>query len=209
MRSRTVICLTVLVASAAGCNGSGKRAAELAEQLAQRDRQIDTLTAEKADLQRHGAAKDAHIRQLQALGPDRLAKLFRVERISLGRYTGGYPIDQAPGDDGIRVYLLPRDAAGSTIKAAGDVTIQLFDLAEPRGANSLGEFRFSPEQINKHWRGGVLTYYFRFDCPWPAGPPKHPEITVRVTFLDTLTGKSFTAQKTCTVSLTPPAGQTN
>jgi len=207
MRKRTFIWLALLAATVGGCIPGGGDA-DLAEQLARRDRQIEKLTAEKAALQSWAAAREAQILQLQALGPGRLGKLFHVDHIDLGRHTGGYTIDEAPGDDGIRVYLLPRDADGSVIKAAGEVTLQLFDLAEPAGANSLGEFHFPVGQIGKHWYGGVLTYYFRFDCPWPNGPPKHPDVTIRATFVDTLTGKSFSVQKLCTVRLPPPPGPT-
>ena len=48
---------------------------------------------------------------------------------------------------------------------------------------------------------GFMTNYYSFICPWKSSPPAHEEITVRVEFVDYLTGKSFTAQKTCKLQL--------
>ena len=81
----------------------------------------------RVDLEQAGLrlASDAtQIETLQDLGGrDRLSKLFTVDRIELGHYTGGYQTGDHVGDAGIRVYLQPIDKQGSVLKAAGDVTI--------------------------------------------------------------------------------------
>ena len=75
-------------------------------------------------------------RVVRDLHPKRLEKLFHVKSINLGRHTGGTDMDGKPGDDGIKVFLLPTDAEGSVIKVAGSVTIQLFDLATDPGESN-------------------------------------------------------------------------
>ena len=45
-------------------------------------------------------------------------------------------------DDGVRVYLKCIDRDGHSLKAAGDVTIQLFDLADDAKENLLARYEF-------------------------------------------------------------------
>lgn len=159
-----------------------------------RDRQMELLARQK------------QIQTLQGLGEKRMENLFHVTGITLGKYTAGVDLDDKPGQDGIRVYLTPIDRDGHAIKAAGAVKIQLFDLAAKE--NLVSEYDFPVEKISERWAAGFMTYHYRFDCPWPA-PPEHDEITVRVEFTDYLTGKTFTAQKVCTVRLPAPTPTTS
>jgi hypothetical protein len=191
--------LALAAASAAGC---------VDDRLVQADAEVRQYREENAKLkadvrsrQQVIAEQQEQIRTLQALGEKRLDLLFHVSAIKLGRYTAGVDLDGKDGDDGVRVYLQPVDGDGHAIKAAGAVTIQLFDLAAKAEENLLGEYNYPAEEIAKNWSAGFLTYHYRFDCPWKSSPPTHPEITVRVAFTDYLTGKQFTAQKVCTVHL--------
>ncbi len=134
-----------------------------------------------------------------------MENLFHVTGITLGKYTAGVDLDGKGSHNGIRVYLTPIDRDGHAIKAAGAVKIQLFDLAAKE--NLLVEYDFPVEKISERWAAGFMTYHYRFDCPWPT-PPEHEDITVRAEFTDYLTGKTFTAQKVCTVKLAPSATAT-
>lgn len=196
-------CWLLLLAAAAGtgCNGVVPEAD--ISRLQQLERQNARL---KADLQKERqtvAAQRQQIKNLIDFGDKRLEKLFYVTSIKLGRYTAGVDLDDKDGHNGIRVYLIPRDADGHTLKAAGNVRIQLFDLAAEAKARLIGTYDFPVEKIGKKWAGGFLTKHYKFDCRWKA-PPKHAEVTVRAVFTDYLTGKQFTAQKVCKVNL-PPA----
>ena len=111
-------------------------------------------------------------------------------------------LDGREGHEGIKVFLRPLDADESVIKAAGDVKIQLYDLAAPKGRNLIGEYVWSAEKISQQWSSSAFTYHYSFECPWKKGAvPKHEEITVRVEFTDYLTGKVFSTQKICKVKL--------
>jgi len=191
----------VLAGAAAGCSRRTDRIDALSGELVQREARIATLTDEAASLKLQLAEPQRQIRTLQGLGERRLENLFRVDRIRLGRYTGGYAEPGAQVDAGVRVYLKCIDTAGDTIKAAGDVTVQLFDLAG-REPVRIGEYAFGVEDIEKHWYAGPLTYHYRFDCPWPDGAaPAHEEVTVRVVFVDYLTGGTFSVQRVVPVAL--------
>jgi len=183
-------------AGAAGCKPDGKPITT-AGQLQQVREDNARLKADVQALEARLKAQEDQIAVLRGLGPKRLEDLFHVKRIELGRYTEPADLDEKPGLDGVRVFLKPIDADGHALKAAGDVTIQLFDLAAAPEKNLLATFTFPVAEARKHWYGGFMTYHYRLDCPWkPAGAaPK--EITIRVVFTDYLTGRKFTAQKVC------------
>lgn len=164
---------------------------------------VRQLTGEVEKLSGSLKQQEEQIGNLQRLGDRRLDNLFSVEEIELSRHSGGIDLDKKPGQDAIKVFLLPRDKSGSVLKAAGDVKIQLFDLAQAEGKTLLDEFIFPVKDISDHWSGGFMTYHYSFECKWET-PPEHSEITVRATFTDYLTGKTFTAQKLCKIIL-PPA----
>ncbi len=166
---------------------------------------IRKLEQEKDGLQMVIVDQQKQIRGLQALGEGkRLEKIFHVSKISIGRHTGGVDTDGQPGHDAIKVFLRPIDKDGSTMKAAGDVKIQIYDLALPEDETLVGEYKWPVDKMSKHWSGGFMTYYFSFVCPWKkTSPPKHKKLTVRVEFVDYLTGKMFVAQEVCEVRVKP------
>jgi hypothetical protein len=177
---------------------------QLHQQWLDSQQQRDDLARQRDGLQKENKELADGVETLRMLGSDRLAKLFTVTSIQLGRHTGGVDLDGRPGDDAVKVYLDPLDSHGSTIKAAGDVTIRLFDLAEQAEKTLIGEYHWSVDQLSEQWRGGFGVYRYSFVCPWKVVPPNHDEITVRVEFVDYLTGRRFTAQSACKVKSPPP-----
>jgi outer membrane murein-binding lipoprotein Lpp len=212
MTSRGVLVLiSAVIVSAAlpGCRGmdifqQGKKIKQLTADL--ESACADAKTAQQAVFEARSelARKQKRIDTLVSLGPDRIKKLYYVRSIKLGQYTGGADLNGQPGDDGIKVFLRPIDSNGDTIKAAGAVTVQVYDLAQPADKTLIGEYKWSVDEVAKAFSGGFMTYHFTFTCPWKSGPPKHAGITVRVEFIDYLTGKTMSAQKVCKVNLPAP-----
>jgi hypothetical protein len=131
----------------------------------------------------------------QSLPQDRLDELFTVAGIKLGRLTGGFDADpQAAGDESIRVHLVPFDSVGDDLKAAGSVVVEAFDLSSD--AARVGRWSFDLASTRSAWNSSGLLYEYVLDCPL-AGVvvPKSAELTLRVTFTDALTGRSFSAQQ--------------
>jgi hypothetical protein len=159
------------------------------ETLVQQRAQIDTLR-QQLDVARGISEED-------------LKRIFYPAKIVIGRLTGGSDYDGQPGDDGVTVYLEPVDTAGDVVKVAGDVRIQLYDLAAPPDQQLIGEYSVPVDQIGKLWHGKLMAHSYVIKCPWPDGPPEHNEITVRVVFVDYLTKRVLTAQKVCKVELPP------
>ena len=147
--------------------------------------------------------QDERILSLMNLGDKRLEKLYYVQKVDLGDYTGGISSDGGDQQDAVKVFLLPTDQDGAVIKAAGSVKIQLFDLAAPAEQNLIGECEFPIDEVRKHWSSGFLTYHYSFVCPWKKTVLPHEDLTVRVEFVDYLTGKHLTAQKVVKVKPAP------
>ncbi len=190
------------VSAITGCAGSNNNANLRIEN----NRLRDELRTKDAKLVAKQTELDATHRQLdvaRAISENDLKKLFYPEQVVIDRLTGGANYDDQPGDDGVTVYLRPIDQHGDAIKIAGDVTIQLYDLAEPHDRCLIGEYTIPVDQIGKLWHGKLLTGHYSIKCPWPKRPPKNPEVTVRVTFVDYLTKRVVAAQTTCSVDLPP------
>ncbi len=129
--------------------------------------------------------------------------ITHADSIELGDYTAAYNPDATQKTpNSVKVYLLPKDASGSVVKAAGAVQIKLFDLNAPDGQNLIGDCNIPAEEVFKNWYSGFLsmTYHYSFVCPWKHPPTKN-EVLVRVEFTDYLTGKHFTAIKTVTANV--------
>jgi hypothetical protein len=149
------------------------------------------------------AGLQARIPTEPTLPPAQLDKLYTTHGIRLGRLTGGLDLDaDKPGDEGLKVYVIPFDQSGQPFKAAGGITVEAFDLAakEP----FIGRWKFDLEQAKANWYGYFLIdYYYALTCPWQT-VPQHPDLTVKVTFVDELTKLPFTTQTVVHVLL-PPA----
>ncbi len=160
------------------------------------------LKKDNSDLEQTRIEQAKRILTLEGLGEKRLELLFTPTSIQIGPHSGAINESGAPGDEGVRVYIKPIDRDGSVVKAAGSVKIELFDLAR---AAMIGCYDFPASDIAKHWESGFLTYHYRFDCPW-QNQPTNPDVTIRATFVDYLTGATLTDQKVVRVKL-PPASQ--
>jgi len=193
----------LMLALSSGCTPDVGNRARL-ELIDARDR-IRKLEEENRDLADRLAASRREAKTLRRLGPKRMDKLFHVRKLAIGRYTAGADLDGKGAQDGVKVYLQLFDQHGSKIKAAGDVTVQLYDLSATPKRNLIGQCAWTVEQVNKQWAGGLISYHYVLPCRWRR-PPSRDEVTVRVEFVDYLTGKTFVAQRVVTVKV-PAATQ--
>jgi len=171
-----------------------------AQLIAEQDK-TRQLEQDNSQLRQKLARQDKQVETLLALGDKRLDYLFYVDSIELGRYSGGWDLDGENGQDGVKVFLVPHDQYGSAVKASGAATVQLYDLAAEEGETLIGEFHWPVEKLHETWSSGFMSYHFTLDCPWGNNPPTNKNLTVRVVFVDYLTGKTFQAQKVCEIDL--------
>ena len=192
---------------AAGCGSPSKANIELRKQ-------IQTLEAQNAQLRQQHAGDErviAGLRERQGTLPTlpapRLADLFTTHGIQFSRLTGGADLDpNKPGDEGLALYVVPIDETGEKLKAAGSFDVEAFDLAEPQHP-LVGHWHFDLQQARAAWNGVLLEYNYVLICPWQNVIPRHPDLTVKVTFLDALTQTPFTAQRVIHIN-PPPAPAT-
>ena len=193
----------LLLAAVPACTSPGQRAKLVQENAA--------LRREKQQLERTVAQNDGtiaalhkQIKYLKGFEPEQPADLFVPVRIEIASLTGGADYDGEPGDDGVTVYLRPRDQDGHVVKAPGQIKIQLLDntdLARPR---LVGLYEFShPDELRKAWYGRFGTQHYTLKCPFPPGSrlPETRRLNVAVEFVDYLTGSTLTTSQEVTVSL--------
>lgn len=188
-----------------GCVEDNKRELQLEKELRVEQDKNKALSERVESLAADLAKKREQVKALRGLGPDRLKNLFTLKKIELGSHTGGIDTDDKPGHDAIKVILEPIDEDGHVIKAAGDIRIRLLDLSvKDLGKALLAEQSFPVEKASRRWSGGLFTNHYSFTCPLPADKTlSRPEITVRVSFTEYLTGNVFTAQKLCAIKPAP------
>ncbi len=174
-------------------------------------RENQDLRAKVDNLERRQQAYLAQIRAMESqattvpvLPQARIEPLFTTHGLQIGRLTGSVDFNsKTPGEDGLKVYVVPTDASRQPIKAAGSFIVEAFDLAQGSD-HRIGRWEFPLEGAAKHWVGRLMLYTYALECPWQTRP-EHGEVTVRVTFTDALTGRTFTEQTMVKVQPPPPA----
>jgi hypothetical protein len=192
-----------LLVPLAGCGGP--TVAELKADLEDKDAQLEQKDKQIETARENLARTREQLLQARGLDPQRWERAFRPVDVRIATRSGGADYDGKPGDDGVTVYLQPIDRDGDVVKVAGEIRIQLYDLAAPAGRQLIGEYRVPAEECHKHWYGKLMTQHFTIKCPWPSAPPQHSTITIRATFVDDLTGNVMTTQEAVEAAL-PSAG---
>lgn len=122
--------------------------------------------------------------------------LYHVVDVKLTKFTGLYDEDKDGEIDQLCVYLRPLDADGDVVKAAGHVTIQLWDLSGQNSEAFLGQWQVSSEDLRKEWFSSLMTVNYRLRFPLEdAWKDPALSLTVRVIFQDYLTGEEHKTQK--------------
>jgi hypothetical protein len=198
------------VLSLGGCGSPNRVNISLRKDVQTRDAQIAQLKlqhdADAATIaglnSRSGAAAVA------SLSPERLDRLFTVYGIKLARLSGGSDLDPSrPGDEGIKLYVGLIDQTGDEFKASGSFVVEAFDLAAGNGGLRIGRWEFPVEQSQANWHSFLMRYEYVLTLPWQGVIPRNPDITVKVTFNDELTGRQFTVQQPVKIH-PPPADAT-
>ena len=201
---RFSIASVVVVIATALLGGCGKP--NVASIAVRRENQ--ELRNKVAELERREHGHLAQIRAMESrattvpsLGNERLATLFTTHGLRFGRLTGGADLDpKSPGEDGLKVYVVPTDGQGQPLKAAGSFVVEAFDLSNGDSPR-IARWEFSLDQAAKNWFGQAMLYTYVLPAPWsPQQRPANPDVTIRVTFTDALTGRTFTDQKVVKVN---------
>jgi hypothetical protein len=198
--------LPTLLLATEGCTSGAERGRILKDN--------DALRRDKERLERTVAQRDATIASLQqqtvtlkGFGPDRPVDLFAPIKLEIASLSGGADYDGKPGDDGITVYLRPRDTDGDVVKVPGWMKVQLVDNTDLGSPRVLGLYAFDDlNEVRKTWHGKFATQHFTLKCPFPPGVelPKSRRVLISAEFIDLLSGVTLTASKEVTFSVPEP-----
>jgi hypothetical protein len=202
-----VVATAMLGAGFLGCDNGAETIRSLQQRVDRTETDLRACTQMLADRDAQIDVLDRQIDNLDRWSGLTLDDLFTVTRIAIASRSGGADYDGQPGDDGVTVYLRLFDEDGDALKAAGEIVVQLTDLTQPGAPRDLGTYIFSRrEELRKSWYSGLGTNHYTLKCPFqPAvrGSVAR-ELNVRVTFLDWLTGKTFSTSATVAVDRIDP-----
>ena len=191
-----------------GCFGPSRANIQLRKQ---NQSLLDTVTRlegeQKADRARIAGMETAAT-TVPVLPQDRLNRLFTVHGLKFNRLTGGYASTAGlASDDLVKVYVVPVDADGQVIKAAGEFKVEVFDLADAQSP-LLASRRFSLDESRAAWYGQAMLYNYVLSIPLTRSP-QHTELTVVASFTDALTQRIVSAQQKIRVrpATTSPASR--
>lgn len=156
---------------------------ELLEKVATLQAQNDQL---KSDVRRLESDQEV----LPTLPQERLDQLWTVAGVKFGRLTG---IDRRSEGQPLKVYLKPTDAEGSTMKAAGSIVIEAFDLNAPEAR--LARWEFPLDEAKRNWTSVGMINEYVLSCPWVGEAPiEGRKLLIKATFTDALTQRTFEAR---------------
>jgi len=172
----------------AGCGAESNVLWKDVEQLKQEN---TDLSLKVQSLQSENTQLTEQVSTLTGLKKEtRLQALDTLETIHITKRSGLYDLNEDGTKETLAVYLEPRDTAQDTVKAAGTVHVELWNLnADPERAR-IADWTLEPQQLQTLWGGTIFASYYRlaFDISDILSTPP-TELTVKVTFTDYLSGK--------------------
>jgi len=189
------ICATSFLLFLAGCGiGTERKTPEelRAEKLQQEKASL------KGDVEQHRVQIEqlrAQIRELSAL-KDKPNNPYELTSLRIAKISNFFDKDRDGIQETLVVYVQPIDTEGDVVKAAGTVSVQLWNLNNPNGQALLGQWKVEPAELRKLWFNSlaITSYRLTFARPDAVGVFSEP-LTLRVTFTDYLTGETFLAQQ--------------
>lgn len=183
--------------------GSGCKNKHLLEaELRSREIQFRELLDDYERTQQHNHAIEhelSAIRQGWPIPPEMAAHTFTVQKIALGKLTGGTDIDGCYGDDGLMVVVEPRDCQDETLKAPGSLHVLAMEINSQGIKTPIGAWDVAPDQLHRSWRKGLMGNGYTVTLPFQALPStENVRVTARFVMPD---GRVFEADKDVKVRL--------
>ena len=185
------------LAALTGCGGDDTAFISMSDQLELTRKEKKQLAGQ---LEKSRADNERLKKQVKNLSGAREEASFddihNIERIEITSYTNLYDKNDDGKKDTLIVYLKPSDAQADIVKASGAVDVELWDLSKPGAEAQLGKWHIKPSELKKLWFATLVTINYRLTFDVTGKIEKFDEpLTVKVTFTDHLSGKSFKEQK--------------
>lgn len=194
-----VLCLAFL----AGCRNTN---AELLEaELRHREIQYREALDELCKSNAHTDALQRELWFLRSKGPvlspEVAGQTFTLRKITLGRLTGGYDNDKHPGDEGLQLFLEPKDEADHVLKSPGALHVTALNISPEGIKTPFSQWELSPEELRRNWKDGFMSKGYVLTLPWQGWPTQE---NVRVVAqLKLADGRMFEADRDVRVHLPP------
>jgi hypothetical protein len=127
----------------------------------------------------------------------------QVGSIALGDLlTGAFDADGRPGDEGLSVFVQPRDAEGRLVGAAAPISVVAIDPALSGEAARVARWDLSAQEIAALYRKAGSAEGFHLELRWPDGLPVHDELRLYVRYT-TADGRKLQAERPIEVAPSP------
>jgi hypothetical protein len=194
-------CITIVAAAIllAGCSDYSKAYDEASSKLVEAQKQNQALQKNVDQLKEANLQCQQQVMSLQGLTPEqRKEAVPSIVEIKVDKRSGIYPSNKDKTE--LVIYVRPIDDTGDAIKAAGPIHVELWDLGSVPADALLNKWDVPALQIKDKWSGALLAGFYRLAFEVPKDYATRKNLTLKVTFTDLLTGRSFTSQ-------TPVAGR--
>lgn len=125
----------------------------------------------------------------------------KVASIALDRMlTGGIGCEDRSGDKGLLVVIEPRDRAGRTVDAPGDINVAVLDPAFQGDAARVARWNFTAAETASLFRRTGAGGAIHLAMAWPENPPKHNKLHLFVRYL-TADGRKLEANQPIEIAL--------
>lgn len=118
-------------------------------------------------------------------GPDSGSSLRRqpVELTIDRRMTGGMDRDRAGGDEGIMVFVEPRDDEGRLTRAPGAVSVVVMDPSKTGAAARVARWDFQAHEFAKYFKKSAFGEGLLYELQWPGEPPASRDLMLFVRYI--------------------------
>ena len=192
---RTCVLLMLAAGLLAGCGVGTERKDPL-------ELKVEALEQEKAELARSAEQCQVENEQLRqqvkamaALPRDSHENPYKLASVRITRFTGFYDVDKDGRREKLLVYLQPVDENGDIVKAAGTVSVELWNLNKPGDQAVIGQWQIKMAELHKLWVHALVSNY-RLPLDVSVTPELLAQpLTIKITFADYLTGEIFRDQQ--------------
>ncbi len=99
------------------------------------------------------------------------------------RMTGGMDRDRADGDEGIMVFVEPRDDEGRLTRTPGAVSVVVMDPSKTGKESRIARWDFQANEFSKHFKKSALGEGLVYELDWPNGPPASRDLMLFVRYI--------------------------
>jgi hypothetical protein len=119
-------------------------------------------------------------------GPGDNGSAYRGRPIELTinrRMTGGLDRDRTGGDEGIMVFVEPRDDEGRLTRVPGAVSVVVMDPSQTGEAARVARWDFQAHEFEKHFKKSAFGEGLLYELKWPKEPPSNRDLMLFVRYI--------------------------